>query len=114
MLEISDCSNSSNTTQHLPISSNNNGRRLAKNNTSGFRGVYLECGKFWTARIGKRDRYHLIGRFKTAEEAAKAFDRARIAYRPACKNLNFPELREQYMAELERDRVRQLTFPSLG
>ena len=110
MLELSNCSNSNNTPSYLAVSSKNNERKLSKNNTSGYRGVFLEDGKWWTARIRKDKKTHYLGRFKDPAEGAKAFDRAKIAYRPNCKTLNFPELREQYLAEIEAERVRQLAL----
>lgn len=46
---------------------------LQKNNTTGYRGVYLEHGKY-RARIMANNVSKSLGTYKTAKEAAKAYD----------------------------------------
>jgi hypothetical protein len=50
-----------------------NRRVLTKANTSGFRGVNFNKGK-WVARCGISYKRQYLGSYNTAEEAAKAFD----------------------------------------
>lgn len=50
-------------------------RRLQSNNTSGFRGVgWVKKDKRWRARLKVDGQEIVLGYFKTAEEAAKAYD----------------------------------------
>jgi hypothetical protein len=59
---------------------------------SGFRGVYAKkgAGKPWYARIVKYGKVKHLGYFYTAEEAAKAFDKAaKEIYGEFCGRLNF-------------------------
>ena len=110
MLELSICDSYTNTSSYLPVSSKNNERKLSKNNTTGYRGVSLHRTNRWAAYLWSNGKSRKIGQFKTPIEAAKAFDRAKLAGRPNCKTLNFPELREQYLAEIEAERARQLAL----
>jgi hypothetical protein len=50
-------------------------RKKLSNNTSGYKGVYKSDKKFTAAIRQNGKRYHL-GRFKTIEEAASAYDAA--------------------------------------
>lgn len=56
-------------------SQNGSNRRLHSNNTSGFRGVSLLCGK-WSAYIRIDNRTRWLGSFPSREEAAQAYDNA--------------------------------------
>ncbi len=61
----------------------------AKSNLSGYRGVSWNRG--WFARINVEDKTIHLGRFKTKEQAAKAYDRAALQYFGAfAGKLNFP------------------------
>ena len=71
-----------NATNHM----NQKGR---KDNKSGYKGVSFRDGK-WTARIGNGGYYHL-GTFKTAEEAAKAYDEKAKELYGEFALLNFPD-----------------------
>jgi AP2 domain/HNH endonuclease len=57
-------------------------RRQRSDNTSGFKGVHLEAphgyhkGGKWVAQIQAQGRRIKLGRFNTAEEAARAYDAA--------------------------------------
>lgn len=67
----------------------------ANANASGFKGVSRETGralkKPWGAYITVAGKFRLIGRFSTAEEAARAYDSAAFADRGLDGYLNFPE-----------------------
>lgn len=55
------------------------GKRISKNNTSGFKGVsFKKKINRWTAQIKKERKYIHIGCFKSATEAAAAYDKAAI------------------------------------
>ena len=70
---------------------------LKSNNTSGFRGVTKNKeypkGRLWRARIYSKDGKRIVlGQYTTAEEAARAFDKAaREIYGEFCGKLNFEE-----------------------
>lgn len=66
-----------------------------RTNASGFRGVSLDKSrahhrKPWGAFIQRDGRSCLVGRFETAEEAARAYDRAAASQFGAFALLNFP------------------------
>jgi len=70
---------------------NNKNQRIPKNNTSGFKGVHLsKGGKKWEGKIGLRGKAKHLGTFDTAEDAAKAYDRAAKKYYGEFAHLNFP------------------------
>ena len=58
-----------------------------KNNTSGYRGVSPERGK-WRAGIQVRGKQLNLGRFGDLKEAAKAYDEAAIKYHGEFATLN--------------------------
>lgn len=64
---------------------------LPKNNRSGFKGVSF-CGrtKKWVAQIKDAPRRRMIGRFRSQEDAARAYDRAAFAAWGCDCYLNFP------------------------
>jgi hypothetical protein len=47
-------------------------QRVNSRNTSGFKGVYFQAGK-WVAFIGQTGKYQYLGRHATKEEAAAAY-----------------------------------------
>ncbi len=68
---------------------NKRNRRISKNNTSGYKGVFLDRGR-WRACIDEHGRRHYLGYFATAEEAARAYDAAAREGHGEFANLNFP------------------------
>lgn len=66
---------------------------LSANNTSGFRGVQWDKrDRRWRARIGVEGERIYLGYFDTAEEAARAFDRAALdRFGQFAGYLNFPD-----------------------
>jgi AP2 domain len=70
-----------------------NRSRPNKNNLSGYRGISLDK-RTWFARLVVNRKCINLGRFKTKEEAARAYDRgARKYFGEFCGYLNFPEER---------------------
>ena len=58
-------------------------------NVTGYRGVYIKGQKYRaTIRIGGRNRQ--IGYYATPEEAARAYDRKALEFKPRAMRLNFP------------------------
>jgi hypothetical protein len=78
-------------------------RPKQSNNSSGYKGVYYKTGQGnrqskWVAQIGAgRQRIH-IGRFDSAEAAARAYDLKALEFYGAVATLNFPELKCQYLS----------------
>lgn len=64
---------------------------LHSTNTSGYRGVtYVKSGRNWQASIWDGNKRLHLGLHTTAEEAARAYDRAAIELRGERAILNFP------------------------
>lgn len=58
-------------------SKNKINRRLQSNNTSGYRGIWLQCdGKKWGATFKLHGKKTHLGVFNTPEEAAEAWNKA--------------------------------------
>lgn len=63
-----------------------------KNNRSGFKGVsFCNRTKRWVAQIKDEPRRRMIGRYRSPEEAAHAYDRAAFSAWGCDCYLNFPE-----------------------
>lgn len=63
------------------------------NNTSGFKGVsFFRQNGTWRARIMVSGHSRFLGYFKTALEAAQAYDRAAIELHGEFARLNFPKV----------------------
>lgn len=72
-------------------SQNQANRRLGRNNTSGFRGVYFSIERQkWQSRIVVNQKGIELGRFEDIKDAARAYDRAAIAAFGSYASLNFP------------------------
>ena len=55
-------------------------QRLHKNNTSGYRGIHFDHGK-WTAAVCIDSKTAYLGRYKTKEEAARTYNQAALVHR---------------------------------
>lgn len=64
-----------------------------KSNTTGFKGVSAK-GKSFVADICFKRKHIYLGIFKTAEEAAKAYDIASLKYFGEFASLNFPNVNQ--------------------
>lgn len=54
--------------------------RKARNNTSGYKGVYIDKWNRWVARISTNHKCIALGSFASAVDAAQAHDKAAIKY----------------------------------
>lgn len=75
---------------------NRNITKTKSNNTSGYRGVVERKDTAgtakWRVRIGVNGKKKNVGQYSTAEDAARAYDVAALAYfGEFCGKLNFPE-----------------------
>lgn len=70
-------------------SQNNHNVKLRRDNTSGFKGV-VRCGTRWKAQIKVEGRSRTLGRFATAAEAARIYDKAAREIAGEYARLNFP------------------------
>lgn len=68
-------------------------RGKQKNNTSGFKGVFMEKNGTWFAKIAVNRKQMRLGTFKTKEEAARSYDKWARHYfgEFACTNYPLPE-----------------------
>jgi hypothetical protein len=73
-------------------------RSKNKNNTSGFKGVSRNRSG-WRARITVDNKEIHLGTFKTATQAARAYDRASKKHYGKFGRLNFPKARPDYRWE---------------
>lgn len=74
-----------------------NAAGLRKNNTSGFRGVsYYRRTRRWEARILVEGVNHHLGYHDSAEDAARAYDRASLRLNGEFATFNFPDERPTY------------------
>lgn len=66
--------------------------RRRSNNTSGYKGVSWDKSRgLWAAEARMNGRRIRCGRFATAEEAARAYDRAAMQLQGEFARLNFPD-----------------------
>lgn len=63
------CEECSKTTNREPTAPYN--RKTQKNNTSGYRGIDFNCGK-WRARFSINNHTYILGKYETLEEAIAA------------------------------------------
>lgn len=82
LIDHKDCDPSNNRWTNLraaTASQNGHNSRVAKNNSSGIKGVrYIGAKRLWQARVAKDGTRHLIGYFKTPEQAKIARDSAAV------------------------------------
>lgn len=77
-------------------SENNRNRRRGLDNTSGYKGVtWVKRDHRWQARIHTQQRRLSLGVYRTAEEAARAYDAAARQFYGEYAALNFPQPGEQ-------------------
>lgn len=70
---------------------NSSNRRLARNNTSGYKGVdWHKASRKWRARVKVDRKSKHIGCYSTAEEAARAYDVAARELHGGYASVNFP------------------------
>ena len=73
-------------------SQNQRNKGLQRNSTSGYKGVCLDKSRgLWLAHIKSGGRFSNLGRFQTAEEAARAYDTAARERFGEFARPNFPE-----------------------
>lgn len=54
---------------------------LKRNNKSGYKGVHWEKGREkWSAQLKTKEKYHHLGRYDTAKEAALAYNQAALTH----------------------------------
>ena len=83
----------------IPHRHNSHNQKLNKRNTTGYRGVWVDnqgSKPMYNAQISKyvdgKKKTIIVGRFKTAKEAAIARDKAVVAEYSKYAPLNFPDL----------------------
>lgn len=71
-------------------------RRRPRNNRSGFKGVtWVKQDRVWAAHITVDRTHKTLGRFSTAEEAARAYDEAALKYHGEFARLNIYPSQEE-------------------
>lgn len=68
--------------------------------TTGYKGVQQKWSNYYRARIAIDQVQIHIGYFRTAKEAAVAYDKEAIKYHKEFAYLNFPENKELYLKEV--------------
>ena len=71
-------------------SQNGSNRGKQRDNTTGYKGVYHFKKIYWQSKIAVESKQIHLGYFKTAEEAARAYDAAALKYFGEFAHLNFP------------------------
>ncbi len=61
-----------------PYSGNHANSKPHRDNQCGFKGVFMQDGKYWRARIQNRGKPYHVGYFPTAIDAARAYDKKAI------------------------------------
>ena len=79
-------------------------KKLASDNTTGFRGVYKRGNRF-EAKITIGGKQQNIGRFGTAKEAAEAYDQAALQAKFPRSQLNFSDTPKEEVSRIKKRRI---------
>lgn len=78
--------------EYLTVSTHRSTRGLQRNNCSGYKGVCFDKLRLkWTASISIKGKSVFLGRYSTAEEAAKVYDKKALEVYGSYVKLNFPK-----------------------
>ena len=77
------------------------GKKLT-NSTSQYLGVSFSDNRYWTIQIRKEGNLFYLGKYKVEKDSGVGFDIGNVFFYGVDCNLNFPELRENYISYLNQ------------